>query len=382
LAFSAFSLYAGGNRQKGLLKPAAPESVIPGGEALPDRDPGGVFSPPEAGSLGGEAPESTGIGDEALPVQEDPPLPRGILPVEIPSGEARSGDEPFQAEASAPEGERSPGALPQRQPGRGELVMKALAQAYPDRVGPAEFRDGDWAVPLGETWFYYAGGRLLPAELRAAAEYDPQPFYNYPAELPPWKSPTAEEEERIRTQSRRRLQHPSNRSNHFYDALWRASSRNEAWERVKSLRFLGRPVYVHYSILEELALVEERILAESRTSAQVKRWMDSLDILDGWNWRGIADTQSRSFHSYGAALDLLPKSRGNLETYWLWTSRTKADWWTVPYSRRLHPPDAVIRAFESYGFVWGGKWLYYDTMHFEYRPEIFILSGLPLDAPR
>jgi hypothetical protein len=261
--------------------------------------------------------------------------------------------------------------------------MKALAQGYPDRIGPAEFRDGDWAVPLGGTWFYYAGGRLLPQELRGrSAEYDPQPFYNYSAELPPWEAPSAEDAERIQSQARRRLQNPPKRSQHFYDALWRASNRSESWNRVKSLRFLGRPVYVHYSILEELALVEERILAESETNAQVKRWMDSLDLLDGWNWRNIADTQSRSFHSYGAALDLLPRSTGNLETYWSWTARNKSDWWAVPYSGRLHPPDAVIRAFESYGFVWGGKWMYYDTMHFEYRPEIFILNGLPLSSHR
>jgi hypothetical protein len=24
--------------------------------------------------------------------------------------------------------------------------------------------------------------------------------------------------------------------------------------------------------------------------------------------------------------------------------------------------------------VWGGKWLFFDTMHFEYRPEIFNLA--------
>jgi hypothetical protein len=37
-------------------------------------------------------------------------------------------------------------------------------------------------------------------------------------------------------------------------------------------------------------------------------------------------------------------------------------------------PSAVITAFEHQGFVWGGKWLFFDMMHFEYRPEIFILS--------
>ena len=39
------------------------------------------------------------------------------------------------------------------------------------------------------------------------------------------------------------------------------------------------------------------------------------------------------------------------------------------------PPDSFIEAFERRGFVWGGKWFYYDTMHFEYRPEILALNG-------
>jgi hypothetical protein len=350
----SLGLYAGGNSQKRLVKPATPN------QETMDRNPGG----PADRSFGGEPPETGAKGENPLFTAGDP--------VTVPKTPA-----PGLAEnPSDPAG----GAHPIRQPSRGELVMKALAQAYPDRVGPAEFRDDDWAVSVRGTWFYYAEGRLLPQGF-PAAEYDPQPFYNYPAELPPWKAPTAEEAERIRSQVRRRLQHPPKRSNHFYDALWRASSRSESWDRVKTLRFLGRPVTVHYSILEELALVEERILAESKTNAEIRRWIDSLDLLDGWNWRSIADTQSRSFHAYGAALDLLPKSRGK-ETYWVWTSRSKSDWWTVPYSQRLHPPNAVIRAFEAYGFVWGGKWLYYDTMHFEYRPEIFILSGLSLTAAR
>ena len=31
---------------------------------------------------------------------------------------------------------------------------------------------------------------------------------------------------------------------------------------------------------------------------------------------------------------------------------------------------AIIAIFESEGFIWGGRWWHYDTMHFEYRPEI------------
>jgi peptidoglycan L-alanyl-D-glutamate endopeptidase CwlK len=32
----------------------------------------------------------------------------------------------------------------------------------------------------------------------------------------------------------------------------------------------------------------------------------------------------------------------------------------------------IVRIFEKHGFVWGGKWYHYDTMHFEYRPEIVL----------
>ena len=38
----------------------------------------------------------------------------------------------------------------------------------------------------------------------------------------------------------------------------------------------------------------------------------------------------------------------------------------------------VIKTFESFGFIWGGKWGNFDTMHFEYRPEIFVLSSIPM----
>ena len=122
--------------------------------------------------------------------------------------------------------------------------------------------------------------------------------------------------------------------------------------------------------------MEEQILRASKTSTAVKQWINSIKSIDGWNWRNISATESRSYHAYGAAIDFLPKSPGGLETYWLWTSRTTPEWWAVPYSKRLQPPEEVIKAFESFGFIWGGKWRYYDTMHFEYRPEILVFSGI------
>ena len=270
-------------------------------------------------------------------------------------------------------------AMEQQTPDRAELVMKALAAAHPDRVGPAEFRGNDWAVPMAGKWYYYADGRLLPENLLdQAAQYSGQPFYNYLAELPPWNPPSPEESERMRAMTERRGRQQLKRSQFFYDDLYRIHNRDESWERVKSIKFLGFTVMVHYSILEKLSLVEEWIRRESASNAAVRQWIGSISSIDGWNWRNIAETESRSFHAYGTAIDILPKSAGGLATYWQWTAQYTAEWWAVPYSKRLHPPEEVVKAFESFGFVWGGKWTVYDTMHFEYRPEILVFSNIPM----
>jgi D-alanyl-D-alanine carboxypeptidase len=33
-----------------------------------------------------------------------------------------------------------------------------------------------------------------------------------------------------------------------------------------------------------------------------------------------------------------------------------------------------VRIFEKQGFVWGGYWYHFDTMHFEYRPELLAVK--------
>jgi len=261
--------------------------------------------------------------------------------------------------------------------------MRALAEAYPQQIQRVEFLDNDWAVLLRDTWYYYAEGRLLPHDLLAdTANYSPQPFYNYLAELPQWRTPSAEEETRFRNMTNNRSQNPPRRSPRFFDDLWRAHNRGESYDRVKTIRFLGRSVTVHFLILENLSLVEEQILTAAKSDPQVQPWINNIASLEGWSWRNIAETQSRSYHSYGLAVDLLPNSYGGKETYWLWASNRRSDWWNISYNGRFHPPDAVIKAFEKYGFIWGGKWTYFDTMHFEYRPEILILSGMSPETQR
>ena len=257
---------------------------------------------------------------------------------------------------------------------RAEQVMKALFKAYPKQIESVEFRDNDWALRMRGTWYYYAGAKLLPENLREnAAKYRAMLFYWYSAKLPEWVAPSPGDSAqlgKIVTEGSR----DTRRRSDFLDDLWQMHNSNEAYGNIRTISFLGRSARVHHLIVEKLSLVEERILTAAKSDPQLQAWINSISITESWSWRNIADTQSRSYHSYGLAVDLLPKALGNKQTYWLWTAQQRKDWWNVSYDGRYHPPDAVISAFETFGFIWGGKWFRFDTMHFEYRPELLVIN--------
>ncbi|MGK0362554.1 MAG: peptidoglycan L-alanyl-D-glutamate endopeptidase CwlK [Bradymonadia bacterium] len=79
-------------------------------------------------------------------------------------------------------------------------------------------------------------------------------------------------------------------------------------------------------------------------------------------WRQIKGTQRLSMHSFAIAVDVGVK----YSDYWRW-NKPAADG-SYPYKNRF--PMEIVEVFEKHGFIWGGKWAHYDTMHFEYRPEL------------
>ena len=80
-----------------------------------------------------------------------------------------------------------------------------------------------------------------------------------------------------------------------------------------------------------------------------------------YNCRRIAGTDRRSMHAYAAAIDINTR----YTDYWLWSKPVGGRY---PYRNRI--PFEIAEIFERHGFIWGGKWYHYDTMHFEYRPEL------------
>ncbi len=83
-----------------------------------------------------------------------------------------------------------------------------------------------------------------------------------------------------------------------------------------------------------------------------------------FNWRPIAGTSRISTHSFGMTVDINVAH----SDYWR-NNKPDADG-TYKYKNRI--PMQIVEIFEKYGFIWGGKWYHYDTMHFEYRPELLV----------
>ncbi len=79
-------------------------------------------------------------------------------------------------------------------------------------------------------------------------------------------------------------------------------------------------------------------------------------------YRVIQDTDRLSMHSFGIAIDLAPTTT----QYWKDEAASETD--KIGYKNTM--PLSIVRIFEKHGFIWGGRWYHYDTMHFEYRPEL------------
>ena len=89
-----------------------------------------------------------------------------------------------------------------------------------------------------------------------------------------------------------------------------------------------------------------------------------------FNWRFIANSDRLSPHSFGMTIDINP----TFSSYWQWDledeGRPINEDAELTYRNKI--PWEIVAVFEKNGFIWGGRWHHYDTMHFEYRPELLI----------
>ena len=261
-------------------------------------------------------------------------------------------------------------------PAPGEREMRALAASHPERIAEVAFRDGDWALRMDEVWYYWAKGRVLPeAERESWSGLTGLRFYSYPrGVLPPLRVLDEDTRERIRERLEDAEDNPPARSETFLSHLYRAGTRGETEGQLVRAKLMGFPVSLHRTAAEKLELVDRDLRALAETDPETRRFFASLSHIGGYHWRPIAGTVSRSYHSYGLALDMIARDWGGRAYYWRNLLSWNEEWYALPYEKRWMVPLQIVDAFERHGFIWGGKWLYFDTVHFEYRPELLVLA--------
>jgi len=241
-------------------------------------------------------------------------------------------------------------------------MVRAFAQAYAPLIDSVRYGEEDVVFSLGSRPIHFQGGRML-AEGRLDRYADCEPiFYEY--SLEPLTEPLPAPEG-LPTQCTDVL-----------ESLW-GQTETEIRRHGRSAVFLEHRMFVNDLLIEPLAAVEQDILEAATRDDAVARWIAELDITYSFIYREIAGSATRSYHAWGLAIDLVPKSYEGLAVYWRWSRVFDREaWHQIPVERRWSPPLAVIETFERHGFVWGGKWAHFDAIHFEYRPDILLYNRL------
>lgn len=136
-------------------------------------------------------------------------------------------------------------------------------------------------------------------------------------------------------------------SQNLVEVIWLKSKQN------KKLLFNAKN-----GAAKALQRVSDDLDALSKKKPEILKY---LDVDDTFTWRKIAKSDKLSPHSWGIAIDINVQN----SSYWQWNKE---------YKNTL--PKEVIDIFEENGFIWGGRWEHFDTMHFEYRPEYMMFERL------
>jgi len=115
--------------------------------------------------------------------------------------------------------------------------------------------------------------------------------------------------------------------------------------------------------------VDQHLKVVSAELDKHPEWKDYLRSAGTFNWRVVRGTNRLSPHSFGIAIDLNIKN----SNYWQWDCKCTSENTELSYKNKI--PQGIVDIFEKHGFIWGGKWYHYDTMHFEYRPELLFYNA-------
>ncbi len=226
-----------------------------------------------------------------------------------------------------------------------------LMRAYPDHIVAVEgnaivWRDGT------RTQIDDRSAPKTPSELLTAPDLKDVFAYDYPRSDPAAVPAPDADPGRIRPSSLFDKMYGNCRSGdvlpHLVDVAWLPG---RSRQRLKVTRING--------VAEKLRAVSEEL-----TALPPEFDVYLTPAAGTYACRPIAGTDRGSAHGYGIAIDIAVKRAD----YWRWPVRSESA--GITYRNRI--PMEIVRVFEKHGFIWGGRWHHFDTMHFEYRPELLL----------
>ena len=235
-------------------------------------------------------------------------------------------------------------------------AMKRLERAYPDFIASADERNLLWKDGTSMSTILFPPGRSTTDTIRnpdlaaQVSQIYPRGNCSIPADplADPGRTRYAPFFDKIYGANRAEV------SRNLVQVAWPS---RHAGATIEFTRVNGAADHLH-KVASEL----------SSLPPEFHRFFDSPS--GGFYWRNIAGTNRRSGHAFGIAIDV----NVSQSDYWRNELHGAPD---EPINwRSRHPrnriPHEVVKIFERHGFIWGGKWFHYDTMHFEFRPEMLL----------
>lgn len=239
-------------------------------------------------------------------------------------------------------------------PNSGDPVEIALEAAYPG--ADLDINAGTFQTPDGTVIPFAPARDVTPAARLDGATIGDMFTYLYPLEFDLTPRQTAWfDPGRVRDEA-------------FFHALY-FDSKASASASLASVDYTGPALRTTFAMTTKNCVATQLAAALAQIHGMAINFDPYFDQVGGsFNWRVIAGTDRLSSHSFGTAFDI----NTDLGGYWRWTDAAEGQ--VTDYHNKI--PETLVREFERFGFIWGGKWNHFDGMHFEYRPELILYSRL------
>lgn len=235
-----------------------------------------------------------------------------------------------------------------------ETLIDILAKAYPDFIAGADRGELLWHD--GERMPFDDGVRDKDFETLLNSPSVRDMFYaRYP--LGTMLSPPAKNIDPGRV-----------RNEPFFDKMYGDCTKGKVVRNLTSVTWLPKKWGKSVSVTRVNGVDKQLIKISQELDALPAKFDKYLSSSGTFNCRVIAGTNRKSNHGSASAIDINAK----YGSYWRWD---KPDGKGL-YRWRNEIPLEIVEIFEAQGFIWGGKWYHYDTLHFEYRPELILVSRI------